>query len=329
MTADAFWHFVNTNSVGKINKVQQPKFVIPQDSNVSIPLIQVQCQSYNLGVAISNDEDLTFEAEAIVNDFSNSGSNVYAGVSWTVPDGAWNYVRPQPWNVTNVTWVDTSDVKGSNQRELPSSLAAVVTVPAVWSRQGSNGTIGYDQGSVVTPCVIDARWARTEVSFDITEPGVRTELTDWLNTANLTAPNVDVKTSLSKWTIGEPIAISPDWAHAINYINDLPDGVLEQVLQQFVTPFSDDEPDLLSFVPTSSSDEKWTKVYANGISIVLSTVIADWISRTALDDTSFTTVLSPIQNGNVDGTYENLLYLTTCCYCIVASSDFDDTEPGA
>ncbi|KAI1359196.1 hypothetical protein F5Y08DRAFT_344948 [Xylaria arbuscula] len=323
---DAFWHYVNTNAVGKINKAQQPRFIIPQGSNVSIPLVQVQCQSYNLGVAINQDKDLTFETDAIVNDFSNTGSNAYAEEEWMVPDRSWNYYHPQPWNITNVTWVDTGDVKGSGNRNLPSSLAAVVTVPAVWSRKGSNGTIGYDQGSVVTPCVIDARWARTQVSFDITEPGLRTELTDWLNTANLTAGNVDVKASLSKWNIGEPIAISPDWAHAINYYNDLVDGVLEQILQQFVTPFSDDEPDLLTFVPTSSSDEKWTKVYANGISIVLSTVIADWISRTALADTSFTTVLSRVKDGNVD-IIDLLDQKTSTGFTNVPVSDFaDQTE---
>ncbi|KAI0543231.1 hypothetical protein GGR58DRAFT_451199 [Xylaria digitata] len=296
---DAFWHYINTNTVGKINKVQQPKFIISKGSNVSIPLVQVQCQSYSLGVAIKNGVDLNFETGAMIDGFSKSESNSYSGVTWQVPDEAWNYFRPQPWNMTNVTWVDTSEVKGTQGEALHSSLAAVVTVPAVWSRMGSNGTSGYDQGSVVTPCVIDARWATTDVSFDITEPGLRTGLTDWLDKANLTAEDVNVKSSLSKWDIGEPISISLDWAR---YINDLENsGVIELILQQFVTPFSDDEPDLLSFVPTSSnSEETWTTVYANGIAIVLSTMVADWISRTALAGTNFTTVLSRPEDGNVD-----------------------------
>ncbi|KAK5626034.1 hypothetical protein RRF57_001750 [Xylaria bambusicola] len=296
---DAFWHYVKTNSVGKVNKAQQPKFLLGEDRTRSIPLVQVQCQSYNLGAAINNEVDLKFETGAIINDFTKSSSDPYSGVVWTVPDESWNYPRAF-WNMTNVTWVDAASVESSGGRKFPSSLAAVVTVPAVWSVSGSNGTMGYQQGSVVVPCVIDARWAKTDVSFDITEPVVRTGLTDWLDKANLTSSKVNPKESLSKWDIGGPISISRDWAHAVNYMNDLIDGVLEQILQQFVTPFSADQPDLLSFVPTSSSDEDWTTVYANGISIVLSTVIADWVSRTGLADTSFTTVLSRAKDGNVD-----------------------------
>ncbi|KAI1121957.1 hypothetical protein F5Y10DRAFT_287918 [Nemania abortiva] len=296
---DAFWHYVNTNTVGKINKVQRPKFIISQGGNVSIPLVQVQCQSYNLGAAINDGDDLTFETGAMISDFSKSGSNAYAGAQWTVPNAAWNYARPEPWNMTNVTWVDTSQIKDAQGQTLPSSFGAVVTVPAVWDRVGSNGTFGYDQGSVITPCVIDARWATTDVSFDVTDPGVSTGLTDWLNTANLTSEKVDVQTALSKWDIGPPIAISLDWVSAINNWGG-GFGTTENILQQFVTPFSDDYPELLNFVPTSSSEETWTTVYANGIAIVLSTVIADWVSRTGLANATFTTVLSKVKDGNVD-----------------------------
>ncbi|KAI0864292.1 hypothetical protein F4860DRAFT_465768 [Xylaria cubensis] len=296
---DAFWHYVKTNTVGKINQVQQPKFVISQGGNVSIPLVQVQCQSYSLGPAINAGDDLKFETGAMVSDFSKSGSNAYVEAKWTVPMAAWNYPRPLPWNATNVTWVDTSQVKDAQGRKLPSSFGAVVTVPAVWSRDGSNGTTGYDQGSVITPCVIDARWATTDVSFDVTKPGVSTSLTEWLNTANLSAGNIDVQNALSKWNIGDPIAVSLDWVSAINnWGEDF--GITEQILQQFVSPFSIDYPELLSFVPASSSQEHWTAVYANGIAIVLSTIVADWVSRTGLAGINFTTVLSEVKDGNVD-----------------------------
>ncbi|KAJ2971907.1 hypothetical protein NUW58_g9295 [Xylaria curta] len=207
---DAFWHYINSNTVGKINNVQQPKFGISEDQKVSVPLVQVQCQATSLGAALNSNDTLTFETGAMVYDLSKSEPNAYSGATWNVPEKAWKFSRPQPWNTTNITWVNPSDVNGAQGEKLPSSLAAVVTVPAVWSNDGANGTTGFSQGSVVLPCVVDARWATTDVSFDIKEHTLKTSLTDWLDTANLTGG--DLKGALSKWDISEPIAISPEWA---------------------------------------------------------------------------------------------------------------------
>ncbi|KAI0147147.1 hypothetical protein GGR57DRAFT_261821 [Xylariaceae sp. FL1272] len=315
---DAFWHYVNTNSVGKVNKAQQPKFILPRTKPVSIPVVQVQCQSYSLAAAIDENADLTFETRGMIGDFSKSPSNPYLGVNWTVPAESWNYDRPEPWNRTNITWIDPAEVDKAKGRTLPASLAAAVTVPAVWIVDGVDA-----QGSVLMPCVIDARWAKTDMSFDITEPGVRTGLTEWLDNANLTSGEVDVQAELSKFEIGEPITISKDWLRGINDLTNN-QGVLELILEQFVIEFSTDEPELLSFLPAASSTEAdWKRVYANAVAIVVSTTITDWISRTALAGINFTTVLSPEQDGHVN-TIDLLNQKSSSAFQTQPVSAFDD-----
>ncbi|KAI1261134.1 hypothetical protein F5Y18DRAFT_210166 [Xylariaceae sp. FL1019] len=315
---DAFWHYVNTNSVGKVNHAQQPKFTIPKTQPVSVPIVQVQCQSYNLNNSMIEGAELTFETRGMIGDFTKDGSNPYWGVNWTVPAESWNYYRPEPWNTTNITWIDPSQVEKAKGRTLPASLAAAVTVPAVW---------GYDgvdiQGSVLMPCVIDARWAKTDMTFDVTEPGVRTGLTDWLDNANLTSGDVDVQGELSKFEIGEPITIAKDWLRGINDLTNNR-GILELILDQFVTEFSSSEPDLLSFLPAASSTETdWTRVYANAVAIVVSTTITDWLSRTGLAQMNFTTVLSSEKDGHVD-TIALLYQKSSAAFQNLPVSSFDD-----
>ncbi|GAW18700.1 hypothetical protein ANO14919_081810 [Xylariales sp. No.14919] len=306
--SDAFWHYVRSNIVGEINKTKRPKFLVSPHTPVSIPLVQVQCVSYDFGLASTSDEHLTFDTSAMVNGFSESQSNTYAWTTWNVPDAAWNFSRPQPWNRTQIKWIDASEVKGTQDESLPSSLAAVVTVPVFYTVTNATGMTVYQQGSLTTPCVIDARWAATDVEFNTTEYVVRTGLTDWLDSTNLTTGDVNIKAALSKRTIGDPISISPAWASSINsrivkrdedsIYHGLP--LVEQILQGFVTAYSEaDNVTILNFASSTSTGGPWTQDVANEISIVLSTVMADWVSRAALEGTDFTTVLSKPTDGNV------------------------------
>ncbi|KAI3339002.1 hypothetical protein F4824DRAFT_508930 [Ustulina deusta] len=308
---DAFWHYVNSNTVGKINKAERPKFTISRDSPVSIPLVQVQCVSYDFGDASTGDSPLMFETGAMIDDFSKSGSNTYSWTKWIVPDAAWNFTRPQPWNTTSIEWIDTSQIKGTQGEPLDSSLAAVVTVPVRYTISMANGTKSDQQGSITSPCIIDARWATTDVTFDTAENVVRTSLTDWLNSANLLSGDIDAKAELSQWNISSPISISRDWADELNSPGPETEDdsssstsqgqfFVEEILQEFVYSKSSGTGDeILSFAPTASNGQWPLKDAANDIAVVLGTVVADWISRSTFEGTNLTTVLSVAKEGNV------------------------------
>ncbi|KAI1311991.1 hypothetical protein F5Y03DRAFT_261804 [Xylaria venustula] len=327
---DAFWHYVNSNVVGKINKADRPKFAISKDKPVSIPLVQVQCQSYDFGNSRVQSSHLLFETGAMIDDFSKSGSNTYSWTKWIVPDNAWNVTRPQPWNTTSVTWIDASDIKGTQGEPLYASLAAVVTVPVDYSINLANGTSFDQQGSITSPCVIDARWATTDVTFDTAESIVRTSFTDWLNSADLLTGEVDAAAELSKWNISDPISISRDWA---NNLNSPGNGttensttqsqfVVEKILTQFVSADSDGS-GILGFYPAASNGPWPLKDAANDIAVVLSTVIADWISRSTFAGTNLTTVTSTEKNGNVS-TVDLLSQRTARTFGTAPASSFDD-----
>ncbi|KAI1360397.1 hypothetical protein F5Y08DRAFT_348811 [Xylaria arbuscula] len=298
---DAFWHYVNSNIVGKINKADRVKFTISK--LVSIPLVQVQCQAYDFGIARSWSSQLTFETGAMINDFSKSGSNTYSWIQWIVPDYAWNVSRPQPWVDTTVTWVDTSEIKGTQGEPLDASLAAVVTVPVEFDVNFHNGSLLRQQGSITSPCIIDVRWATTNVTFDTTENIVRTGLTDWLSTADTLSGKVDLVTGLSKYNISDPISISKDWANNLNSLDNTTmanitnqnDFLIERLLYWFISVSGD----VHSFYPVASNGQYPLLKAANDIAVVLSAVIVDWVSRSTFTDTSLTTVLSDPKDGNV------------------------------
>ncbi|KAI0110361.1 hypothetical protein GGR51DRAFT_558006 [Nemania sp. FL0031] len=293
---DAFWHYINSNIVGKINRTKRPMFTISPNTPVSIPLVQSQCTCYDYEAArngfIPTDPYITFETGAMVNDFSKSASNPYAWTKWIVPNEAWNFTRSL--NITDVKWVDASEVKGTNDEPLHASLAAVVTVPITYQRSLD------EQSSLTCPCMIDARWATTGVSFDTADDVVKTDLTDWLDTVNLTGRT----DTLSKWNITSPISLSSDWATALQAVNGSgisnPDsifyrlGFVETLLQEFVTT---DDGESLLFSPISGLGN--FEDTPDEIAIILSTAVADWISRSTFRYTNFTTVLSRDKDGTV------------------------------
>ncbi|GAP89756.1 putative short-chain dehydrogenase [Rosellinia necatrix] len=305
---DAFWHYISSNIVGKVNDAKRPKLTISKDTPVSIPFVQVQCATYNFEEIshgyFTRDPYITFETGAMVYNFSRRSSNEYSWRKWIVPDEAWNFTRPL--NETSVVWVDTADIKGTQDELSGASLAAVVTVPARYRNSWD------DQSSFTSPCIIDARWATTDVTFDTADDLVRTSLTDWLDSGNLLTGDVDMKAALSKWRISDPISLSRDWAATLNSL-DLKTsedsiyyglGFVEYLIQRFVQiGTGEDGQRLLNFFP--SSGESTPRDISNDVAIILGTVVADWLSRSTLRDTRFTTVLSGEDEGNV--TAVNLL----------------------
>ncbi|KAI0971309.1 hypothetical protein F4678DRAFT_434407 [Xylaria arbuscula] len=328
---DAFWHYVKSNVVGKIHKVDRPKFTISRDNPVSIPLVQVQCQSYDFGQSRTGNSQLLFETGGMINNFAKSGSNTYSWTKWIVPDNAWNITRPQPWNDTNITWIDASDIKGTQGEPLYASLAAVVTVPVQYSYQNANGTPFNQQGSITAPCMIDARWATTGLTFDTAESLVRTSLTDWLDSVNLLTGDVNARDKLSKWNISDPITISRDWANNLNSPGQETDEdssteskyLIQEILGQFVSTDTDGS-GIRGFYPTATANDNWPiQDAANDIAVVLSTVVADWIARSTFAGTNLTTVISTEKDGNYS-TVDLLSQRSAHTYGTAPVSSFDD-----
>ncbi|KAI8627385.1 hypothetical protein F5Y19DRAFT_477599 [Xylariaceae sp. FL1651] len=303
---DAFWHYVSNNDVGEVNNVKHPRFTIAKDTSTSIPLVQVQCSAVDYGFArqgnANEDPYLTFETGAI-NHFSDIESESYSQAKWFVPNEAWNFTRP--WNAINITWVDPSEVKGTGGETLHASLAAVITVPRGWRTRFPNGTSVIGQGSITSPCVIDARWAAAEVRFDPEVNNVvGTSFTDWLNSANLTAGDARVDAVLSNWNVTGPIAIAPNWATTLNALYMTSDT--DNYTSYFVESILKGSVDLDNgtrgekYLEYSPNGVEWTlDNVSDDIAIVLSTVITDWLSRSTFRDTQFTTVTSGEQEGNV------------------------------
>ncbi|KAI0201423.1 hypothetical protein F4808DRAFT_425144 [Astrocystis sublimbata] len=346
---DAFWHYVSSNLVGNVNKAQHPRFTIAKETSVSIPLVQVQCNPYVFG-KLYDDSNLTFETNAM-NDFSSSRPNVYTTAEWIVPKSSWAYRRPL--NATNITWVDVSEVRGAGTEPLNASLMATVTVPLRYYTTRSNRSKIYRQDSYIVPCVIDARWATTDVTFDTADNVLQTSLTDWLDTADFASGYLDLKKSLSKWKISEPISLAAEWAYELNsyiveqdprYVPYYGLQLIENLLANFVHGgvFDSRGHEAWTFSPSSSqtlpTDSRAAMAVsqktpseensdldidtANDIAIMLSTVIADWVSRSTFRDTWMTMVKSaPNDTGRVD-TVDLLIQRTQRAYNEAPMDDF-------
>ncbi|KAI0433478.1 hypothetical protein F5Y09DRAFT_351553 [Xylaria sp. FL1042] len=324
---DSFWHWVNdyTNSAAK--DPIQPRLITSSDTPVYIPLAQVQCNPVDYATVGQNS--LTFDTGNMISDFSRSSPSTYSDSIWTVPDTLLNSTRPL--GETNVTWADSSIIKGSQGEILNASLTAIVTVP-----QAAFGNDNVpQQGSLIAPCVIDARWVSTDVRFDPkTDDIVGTSFTDWLASADLSAADHDIKSASFKWNISKPISISADWATALNAEAPPSNGkyrdstVVEHLLLQFVGTQSTEDGDkkkILYFGKQDQPSEDYS-VEAVDIAVTLSAVMADWLSRSTFGNISLTTWLSEPKGGNVR-TVQYLPGNETPKLSMQAVSEFDAQTP--
>ncbi|KAI8951113.1 hypothetical protein F4801DRAFT_546444 [Xylaria longipes] len=296
---DSFWHWVSNDTASAARKPIQPRLITSRNTPVYIPLVQVQCNPVDYAKArldsLKRDHYVAFDTANIISNFYRSSPNTYSKSEWTVPNNLLNFTRPL--DETNVTWVDSSDIEGP-QGTLNASLAAIVTVPHVASGK---------QGSLISPCVIDARWVSTDVRFDPkTDDIVGTSFTDWLASADLSAADYDVKSAPSRWDISKPISISADWATALNAEAPPSNGkyrdstVVEHLLLQFVASESgtNGKKKILNFGKVDHRSQNYSIESVN-IAVTLSAVMADWLSRSTFGNISLTTWLSEPKDGNV------------------------------
>lgn len=312
---DAFWHYVESGNIGMMPYIQRPKFIISEDTRTKSPLVQVQCTAVDYAELMyqqrGNHSSIVFDTSAM-NNFSGSDSDGYVKNQWKLPKEVWDF--PKPFNTMdriNVTWIDALKVENARKEKLQSSLAVVLTLPEIFYTNFPNGTSLAGQGSVVTSCIIDARWAQTDVTFDPSaETIVRPSLVDWIDEkdTNLADNDARVVDARSKWKLSEAIAINSTWATALD------SGVLEnsvpyynwtmaaRLLRRFIYTMQNEKNESLSYFRASNDiyDGKlYTESVSENVAIVLSAMMADWISRSTLRDTSFTTLTSAEENGNV------------------------------
>lgn len=313
--ADTFWHFLESGNVGIMPQIGRPKLIVADNTRTKSPLVQVQCTAVDYANLMyqqrDNESSIAFDTSAM-NDFSGLGSDEYVKNQWKLPKDVWDF--PQPFNTMdriNVTWIDASKVENSQKEKLHSSLAVVLTLPEVFYTNFPNGTYLTSQGSVVTSCIIDARWAETDVTFDPSKENiVRPSLVDWIDAedTNLADDDARVVDGRSKWKLSEAIAIDSAWAAALD------SGVLENstpyynwtmvatLLARFIDTIQNEKNETIPYFRASNDvyDGKlYTESVSENVAIVLSAVMADWISRSTLRDTLFTTLTSTEENGNV------------------------------
>ncbi|KAI1425289.1 hypothetical protein F5Y12DRAFT_747718 [Xylaria sp. FL1777] len=296
---DSFWHWVSNDTASAASNPVQPRLITSRDTPVYIPLVQVQCNPVDYAAA--RLDSLTFDTGNIISDFHKSDPNTYSESSWVVPNNLLNFTRPM--DETNVTWIDSSAIKGSQGEKLNTSLTAIVTVPQITS---GNESVAK-QGSLISPCVIDARWVSTDVRFDPkTDDIVGTSFTDWLASANLSATDHGMKSTLSRWEISQPISISADWAAALNAEAPPSNGkyrdstVVEHLLLQYVAtkPGTKRDKKILYFGKFDRPSENY-KIESVDIAVTLSAVMADWLARSTFGNVSLTTWLSEPKDGSV------------------------------
>ncbi len=327
---DAFWHFVESGNVGMIPYVQRPKFAISKQTPTKSPLVQVQCTTSDYSELMArhrNDSYILFDTSAM-NNFSGSDADGYLKSQWKVPKAAWDFSRPKStMNATNVDWIDVADIESTRRERLRSSLAAVVTLPELYNTNYPNGTSLAGQGSVVASCLIDGRWAETDVTFDPRrEDIVRTSLVDWFDATNLASEEAHVMDGQSRWGLSDAIYMNSSWAATLDsnvgssnvFFKGL--TIVEYLLQHFVKPITNDNNETVLYF-RANNDVYDGKTYVESVSenvaTVLSAVMADWLSRSTFRDTPFTTVTSAEEDGNV----------TTVNLLLQASYDSIGTQP--
>ncbi|KAI1172312.1 hypothetical protein F4777DRAFT_519813 [Nemania sp. FL0916] len=298
---DSFWHWVSNDNVSTARDASiQPRLTTSRDTPVYVPLVQVQCNPVD--GADSKLHPLTFDTGNLINDFSKLAPSTASLNEWTVSNDLLNLTRPLA--DTNVTWVDASVIKGSQGEALNASLAAIVTVPRLVS--SNNGS--SEQGSIISPCVIDARWVATNVRFDPkTDDIIGTSFTDWLASATLSPTDSEPRTTPPRGDISEPISISADWAASLNAEAPPSNGkyrdstLIEHLLLQLVAtvPGTNKKEDILNFGSKFDESSDNYNVESVNIAVTLSAVMGDWLARSTFENASLTTWLSEPKDGNV------------------------------
>ncbi|KAF3023687.1 hypothetical protein E8E14_013690 [Neopestalotiopsis sp. 37M] len=283
---DLFSQYVDLNSVGNINNVQRPRYTISHETPIYSPLVQVQCSGVDQRSALESlhiGSNLSF-ATNLMQNFSKE-QNFYKSGTWQVPTSLWSEADAST-DAVNFTWIPASVIQGMDGTlgALDASIAALARVPVAMEWTWENGTNTTEQDSLVVSCILDARWARTAVSYDPKQ--------DSTAHFNLTDPTKLLDETLgsfaSDFGVSDTIILDTDWADLLNLPQVIPDDTsnttvpsFQLLLSRFVDDFTEHNDTFRTFYairPNYTQDPFYANV-TNTIEILLSTLVVDGISR--------------------------------------------------
>ncbi|KAF2973081.1 hypothetical protein GQX73_g655 [Xylaria multiplex] len=345
---DGFWLLVHGGTLGSISKVQRLKLTTSKETPIFMPLLQTQCTAWDYTAAISDfnvptpglpglrtpvpySPGIEFETSLLTN-FSGPALNRYLDNGWKVPENAWNFTRPM--DAVNVTWIGASDLKSFDSRSISSSLGVLVTIPYFYELHLQNGSSTTGQGSLLVPCIVDARWAAAEMIYDPNGNDVVGH-----NLTDLSKFVVeDTWNSRQIWGLSEPITISPDYVSLIDSKNLTRDDQ-QTLFGQLIGAFVEDrwinasvndgavtKRIIQHFVPGNKTIERETYISetCKTIATILGTALADGISRHGLQRQNLGVFFSPKPDGQIS--YINLLKQAYLKVSLVNSSILLDSN---
>lgn len=209
MVLGGFWTYANSVNLGLINRSARPKLQFSSNDSLYEPLVSVRCAAYDFNASIESSESLT--APYVRNIFGTTGfTENTTAYGWPVPSSAWNFTRPP--NAVNFTWVDM-DGLGVN-----ASAGGVFSLPiATASDGGPNNSMGQQQGSLVVPCTVEARWVASGPIYD---PALSTSIlvdniTDPLVFAHDAAKNIS-RDPVATYGASPVLNLTNEWLEKLN-----------------------------------------------------------------------------------------------------------------
>lgn len=137
--------------------ISQPKLASDPTTLLNQPVVQVNCNIYaqsNVSSASTGTENLPhFPPNMSIAAQSLPGNNE---LGILVPIGIWNHTNDK--RLVNVSWVDL--YSDHNQS---ASIGVVFMLPYSTTQSHSTNAL---QDQLIVPCTLDARWVRSQVSFD-------------------------------------------------------------------------------------------------------------------------------------------------------------------
>jgi hypothetical protein len=248
------------NSDLSIYKVGRPQLEATDSSTIKSPVVQTECKATRFNSASDGNNGLVytkFPTNLLAeNKDPSRGPLVPQDSSWGLLFGD---------TVSNFTWVDRSHLQIEGQM----SDASIGAVAAIRSGIGGNLKDGMDFKVMFINCVIDARWAATQIIYDPSNSDlVLSNITD----ASLFNGTTFSKEMRARYGIGDPIYIKPGWADLLNapVVNNL--GQWFPAVQSYLENFPD-----ISNVMTPATRNDLNSQFAKFISLT----IADGLSRVA------------------------------------------------
>jgi hypothetical protein len=287
LVLDLFSQYIGTNTIGTVNHVKRPRYVVSDGTPVSSPVVQVQCRGVDQRTALENLQrglNLSFSTSLMEN-FSHE-HNAYQSKVWQVPTNLWIDADAATDEVT-FTWIPASVIQDmdNNVGTIDASIAALARVPVAFDVTYRNKTITQRQESLLVSCMFDARWITTAVSYDPKQ--------DSTANFNLTDPTKllggNTGFIAGDFGVSDTIVLDKGWAELLNAPQVIADDAFnttEPAIPLLLSRFTDDftggdDHDYESFfaIRSNTTKDSYYANITNTIEILLSTLVADGISR--------------------------------------------------